>query len=136
MCDERRAFFQKVSFMGAEPKAGISINPTLWQWWVWLGGTLVAIVVGLWAGISFVSANVFEEKLLDFHEVAKPEIRQIIAEEIEHHEAVPAHSDVIQRIESLETHKAAVDVRVEEWGGRLKRIEDKVDILISNGSDH
>lgn len=140
MCDERRALFQWVNLMGDQPRASISINPTLWQWWVSITGTLVAIVVGLWTGIAFVSDQVFDQRLNQFHEKAKPEIRRLIQEEVSDHAAQPAHGDVVTRLRTVERENAAEarqleenDKRLGRIDSRLLRIEDKLDILIRNG---
>jgi hypothetical protein len=134
MCEERRAFFQKVSLMGDEPKATISINPTLWQWWVWFAGTLVAIVLGLWTGVSWVSARVFDERLNEFHKTAQPAIQQIIKEEVANHATQPAHGDVLTRLREVERENAAEAVQNAALDKRLDRIENKLDIIIRNGS--
>ena len=130
MCDERRALFQRVNFMGDSPKATYSINPTAWQWWGWLLGRVVGVIAGLWLGISFVAGNVFDERLNDFHERVQPVIEEIIKEEVEHHSSLPAHPGVLERLNEGERHDAAMDGRFIGMEKQLDNIERKVDILI------
>jgi len=133
MCDDRRAFFQKISLVGKEPKVAYSINPTAWQWWLWLGGRLAAVVIGLWVGISFVAGQVFDKRLYDFHQMAKPQIETFIESEITNHEdghVTEARIDVIER------HNTGVDIQLEGVVKQLDKMDKKLDVLILNGSEH
>jgi hypothetical protein len=138
MCQDRRAWFQKVDLKGREPEVAYSFNPTAWQWWLWLGGRLVAIVVGLWVGISFVAGHVFDERLNQFHDVAVPEIESLIENKLEVRrlQSYTDRQPTVERIHALEAEDQRVGAILTEYGKQLDRIEDKVDILIRNGRDH
>ena len=135
MCQDRRAWFQIIDLTGREPEVAYSLNPKAWQWWIWLAGRLVAVVVGLWLGISFVAGHVFEERLDSFHEVAVPEIEQLIDAKIQVRrlESVSDQQPTLERIHSLEAEDQRVGAVLIEYGKQLDRIEDKLDILISSG---
>lgn len=140
MCEDRRALFQKINLKGKEPTVAYSLNPTAWQWWLWLGGRIVGVVIGLWLDISFVAGKVFDERLYDFHQLAKPEIEELIEEELEHHESGHVTD---ARIDVIENHNASVDIQLEGIEKQLEKAEilmekmdKKLDVVIRNGKAH
>jgi hypothetical protein len=85
--------------------------------------------------VAEVSGQVFSEQLHDFHQVAKPEIRQMIVEEVADHEAQPAHGQVVERLTALERENSEENARLENIEKWLERIEGKLNVAIRNGGN-
>jgi hypothetical protein len=120
--------------MGAEPKTAYSYNPAAWQWWLGQIVKVMSIVGGIWLGISWAAGHVFDERLQQFHTIAKPEIRELIKDEVADHAAQPAHGDVLTRLRDVERENAGEAAELGSVNRRLDRIESKLDILIRNGN--
>lgn len=132
MCREKRSLFGIIDMSGEDPKTRYSFNPTAIQWWVWFGGKCVAIFLGLWLGIAWVSANVFDEQLREFHRVAQPQIHKLVEEHVASHESGHVTD---ARIDMIEMHDAAVEQRLQSMEKQLDKMDGKLDILIRNGHD-
>ena len=98
---------------GDKPKSVYSINPTAWQFWAWTVGRIVAVITIGWAGITFVADHAFDARLEKFHNVAQPQIHTYIDERVNTHAALPAHSNVIERITEQEKRDAVADQQLE-----------------------
>lgn len=90
---------------GKEPKTIYSINPAAWQFWV----TAATLFVLLWGGISFVADYQFNKRLEIFHAIAQPQIETYVDREVRAHAVLPAHSNVIDRLQDQEKRDAAAD---------------------------
>ena len=73
-----------------------------------------------WVGEIYIGRE-FDERLLLFHEVAKPGIRQMVEQEIQNHDVVRTEGLTVmrERLTVIETHAEGTDLR-------LQRIEDLV----------
>lgn len=125
--------FQKIDLTGREPEVSYSLNPKAWQWWIWLAGRLVAVVVGLWIGISFVAGYVFKDRLQEFHTIAKPEIEGLVIEKLQSHEK--SHV-TMERVHKIENQAGRVDERLQAIEKQLDGMDRKLDQIIRNGGGH
>lgn len=130
MCDEKRSWFGVIDMTGGDPKTRYSFNPSAIQWWAWLFGKAVAIVIGLWLGVSWVAGSVFEDSLQEFHQIARPQFEVMMDDKIEAHGRI--HVD-LERIHEIEKHNAKVDEKLVNMEKKLEDMDDKLDILIRNG---
>ena len=119
---------------GTAPKVTYSINPAAWQFWAWMIGTAATIVIFGWGSISFVAGRAFDERLRQFHEIAKPEIGELVRREVAIHAALPAHTGVIERITAREIRDSAADEQIAAIRLSLQELNRKVDIIIANGN--
>jgi len=115
---------------GSEPKAKISINPTVWQFLLTMAG-LIAIV---WSGIAFIASYTIDGKLKIFHDEVRPKLHQKIVDEIAVHDDKPSHNGVIERITTGEIHDAQVDEKLisieqRQIDMKTKMAEDKNDLI-------
>jgi len=131
MCDEKRAWFGVIDMTGEDPKTKYSFNPSAIQWWAWMFGKTIAIIAGLWLGVSWVAGGVFDTHLKAFHREAKPAIKLLVTETMESHER--SHV-TLERVHDIERHNAGVDEKLGNMEEKLDNIEGKIDILIRNGN--
>lgn len=115
---------------GKTPSVSYSFNPAAWQWWAWFCGRLVAIVVGLWLGVSFVADKVFDENLYQFHLQAKPEIHSLVKDSVAAHEKDHV---TVERVHQLETQAGRVDEKFESLQRQLDSMDRKLDAILKNG---
>ena len=132
MCRNRRALVQKVSMAGQEPKTTYSLNPSALQFWATLF-TCAALIFG---GMKILVAYEFNKALSEFHMVAKPEIREMIVEEVADHAIAPAHGSVMERLRQREAHDAATDVRLKAMEDMIKETNRMVKEIYRNGNTH
>ena len=130
MCDEKRSWFGVIDMSGAGPKTTYSINPSALQWWLWLLGKVIAIIIGLWLGVNWVAGDVFEDALAEFHSVAKPQFEQMVDRKIQENMKTYV---TIERVHELEKHNERMDEKLSNVEKKLEDIDDKLDILIRNG---
>jgi len=109
VCNDRRATLQKVDMSGNAPKTVYSINPTAWQFWVSLA-TLCTLYFSMTAWIV---GREFDQRLIIFHREIKPSIERMMDAKVNAHAALPAHSNVIERITEQEKRDAGADQQLE-----------------------
>jgi hypothetical protein len=102
-------------------------------WWI---AKLTAIIVGLWAGVAFIAQFEFQNQLKIFHDVAKPEIREMVDSKIRLHRA-EAEFPVFERLDRLEgvddvleTKLNALKEAQDRNTSKLNRIDEKIDQLL------
>ena len=130
MCGEKRSWFGIIDMAGDDPRTRYSFNPSAIQWWAWLLGKIVAIIVGLWLGVNWVAGSVFEDSLNEFHSIARPQFEIMMDDKIEGHMKSYV---TIERVHELEKHNERMDEKLSNVEKKLEDIDDKLDILIRNG---
>ena len=136
MCEERRADVQRIEMNGSTPQQKWSVNFTSIQAIAWMVSKLVATIVGLWAGVSFIAGYQFERSLDDFHTIAKPEIRRYVNDAIKVHK-VEAEAPIIERLHEIENQAGQYDARLqaikeaaEKLDSQVDKMDDKLDRIL------
>jgi adenine-specific DNA methylase len=96
---------------GDFPQQKWSVNFTSIQMFAWMIAKLVALVIGMWAGISFVADYQFKRSLDEFHNIAQPEIERMVDEKIDIHKAI-AEAPMIERLHKIENQAGQYDERL------------------------
>lgn len=92
---------------GNTPKTVYSINPAAWQFWLTVA-TLAALYFSM---TSWIVGREFDQRLNQFHAIAKPQIFKVIDDKVSAHARLPAHGVVLEEIAAVKIRNAASDAR-------------------------
>jgi hypothetical protein len=139
MCREKRSFFQVVDMSGNEPKTKVSFNPTMLQFVGWSVTKIIFACGVMWAIMTFAAEWQFQKSLKEFHDVAQPEIENIIDGKIYEHR-IEAEKPWTERMHNLESHAQVTDQKLSdmerrqvEQGETIKSIDLNVRRILENG---
>lgn len=119
---------------GSRPHQHVSLTLSKAQLYVGIAAQSItiltaAVLVALWLGRIMVHQE-FERAIGDFHQVARPQLEEVIdAKILKHYRDAEAEyqgemKSLVQRLATLESHANDTDQR-------LQRIEDKIDRLLA-----